>query len=187
MNPIEIIKSGKEDIDDILTLLGEAKGDNLSSEEKAREGFIQGNINRDMILHFQSDPGIFIAKSSDQTAGVAIVSRGEPCKQGPAAELYRTVLNNTPGLTGNELFLYGPVTVKKEYRGQGILTLLLKQVCLELQDDFKLGAAFVDQTNEKSLQIHRHYPMDESGYFYFNEKKYSVFTFAPSSVLRFYL
>ncbi|WP_128331079.1 hypothetical protein [Apibacter sp. HY039] len=183
---MKIEKAVQEDIKEILSILDEAKGSDLSEEERKKQGFVQGKINEDLLLKFIKGLGVYIAKSFGEIAGVVLVSKGGVIKNGPAGELYKSVVDIFPRVNKEQIFLYGPAAIKRSYRGRGILTLLLTHICLTLENDFVLGAAFVEKNNEKSLQIHRHYPMNESGSFIFDEKVYQIFTFNPSEVISFY-
>ncbi|MRT05036.1 GNAT family N-acetyltransferase [Ewingella americana] len=182
---MEIIKSGHADAQAILQILSESKGENLTPEQRASEGFTQGNMDESLLKTFQDGVGVFICKEQGEIAGVAMTSLGKQAKQGVAQATYNAVVSNGK-VPAEQIFLYGPVSVRWEFRGKGILTQLLVHICETLQHRFALGVAFVDKENQKSLAIHRHYPMTEFDTISLNRREYVIFTFEPSRVLAFY-
>lgn len=183
---ITISRSEASDRPAILALLAEARGDDLSDDERARQGFIQGQIDEPMLARFQAGSGVFIARDGETLAGVCMTSMQGAVDGGPPAETITAVAQAMPEVSPYLLFLYGPAAVDRRYQGQGLLTQLLVEVCTALQDQFELGAVFVERTNQKSLAIHRHYPMEESTDFTFKERSYVVFTFSPKQVVSHY-
>ncbi|MGP9436956.1 hypothetical protein ACT3RR_16135 [Ewingella sp. AOP8-B2-18] len=186
---MEIIKSGHADVQEILHILSESKGENLSSEQRANEGFTQGNMDESLLKTFQDGVGVFVCKEQVDgqpvIAGVAMTSLGKLAKHGVAQATYNAVVSNGK-VPADQIFLYGPVSVRREFRGKGILTQLLVHICETLQHRFALGVAFVDKENQKSLAIHRHYPMTEFDTISMNRREYVIFTFEPRRVLSFY-
>ena len=184
-----IEKSVAADIPEILGILNASKGENLTAKQREEEGFTQGLMDEAMLEKFQAGSGVFVSREAGERgqciAGVAMTSPGGLAKHGVALKAFQTVLESGK-TTAEKIFLHGPVSVKREFRGQGILTQLLLQICRELRAEFCLGAAFVDKENHKSLQIHRHYPMEEAGEFELNGRQYVIFTFEPRRVLAFY-
>jgi GNAT superfamily N-acetyltransferase len=186
---MNISKSDSSDAREILQMLGESKGENLTPQQRAEEGFTQGSMDEAMLKNFQAGSGVFVSKAqaSDNTVitGVAMTVPGRLAKHGTAQAAYNIVLESGQ-VTADQIFLYGPVTVRQAFRGKGILTQLLIHICQALKDQYSLGIAFVDKENHKSLLIHRHYPMKEPGSFELNGRSYAIFTFAPATVLAFY-
>jgi L-amino acid N-acyltransferase YncA len=186
---MKIDKSNAADIPEILSILNASKGDNLTAQQREQEGFTQGTMDAAMLNKFQTGSGVFVSREQragqDVICGVAMTAPGSLTKHGTAQAAYQTVLES--GFAkAEQIFLYGPVSVRKEFRGKGILTQLLLHICRTLQKDFTLGVAFVDKENHKSLLIHRHYPMDEAGEFELNGRGYVIFTFEPLRVQAFY-
>lgn len=186
---MHISKSDANDVQQILQMLSESKGENLTAQQRAEEGFTQGNMDETMLKRFQAGSGVFVSKEQVNTqtviTGMAVTTPGERVKAGPALAAYKAALSVTQ-VSADHIFLYGPVTVRRAFRGKGILTQLLIHICQMLKDQFSLGVAFVDKENHKSLSIHRHYPMTELGAFELKGRSYAIFTFEPESVLVFY-
>jgi ribosomal protein S18 acetylase RimI-like enzyme len=184
---ITVRRSRPDDHAAILALMDQARGDDLTPEERSRRGFVQGTLTPEILARFQDGPGIFVAEAEGEFAGFAITSLpGGLPPQHPAAAAVTAVTAVTaveqeagdrdPG----RLFLYGPVAVAPRFQGRGILTRLLTALSRALQDDFDLAVAFVETTNERSLAVHRHYAMTEAAHFTTNSRTYAAFTFPPS-------
>lgn len=186
---MHITKSDHHDIPHILSILNESKGDNLTAQQREDEGFTQGSMDAAMLETFQSGSGVFVSRDEREgqavMSGVAMTIRGSLAKHGAAQAAYNAVLESGQA-SADQIFLYGPVSVRKAFRGQGLLTKLLLHICQTLKDQFTLGVAFVDKENHKSLLIHRHYPMTEAGEFELNGRGYVIFSFDPQNVLAFY-
>jgi GNAT superfamily N-acetyltransferase len=180
------MQSGPADRPDILNLISEARGDDLTDEERAQQGFIQGHFDESLLERFQNDIGVFIARDDTNVAGFAMASRPGIVSGGPPAKTIDAVQKALPDVSEEELFLYGPAAVARQYQGQDILTKLLTHICSVLREQFSVGAAFVEEANQRSLAIHRHYPMSETTSFTFKDRPYAVFTFSPEEVLEHY-
>ncbi|QMV54117.1 hypothetical protein [Ewingella americana] len=59
---MEIIKSGHADTQAILQILSESKGENLTPEQRASEGFTQGSMDESLLKTFQDGVGVFVCK-----------------------------------------------------------------------------------------------------------------------------
>lgn len=186
LDNIKISKSERSDLASIVKLLEESRGDNLTEEERAKQGFIQGKMSEEMITQFQDDLGVFVAKDDDDIVGVAFASRVGLIKQGPPHLLVETLFEECVDLTAENMFLYGPVVVRADYKGKGILTRLLSSLCSELHHKFQKGAAFVEEANQLSLNIHRHYFEKEVTSFMYDNRKYYIFLLDPKTLLQKY-
>lgn len=186
---MKITQSGSAEVQEILQILSESKGDNLTAEQRAEQGFTQGSMDETMLKAFQAGTGVFVCKEEvegkEVIAGVAMTTLGKLAKHGVAQACYNAVVDSGEA-TPEQIFLYGPVSIRQAFRGKGILTQLLIHICQTLQDEFTLGVAFVDEENQKSLAVHRHYPMTEFGNITINDRQYTLFTFEPRTVLSFY-
>jgi len=180
---IKIIRTGKEDSVEILNLLEGAKGDNLTIEERARYGFVQGAIDEELLEKFQNGLGVFAVRINGEMAAVAFTSKIGITQKGPIVEASRNVLESCRGLSLVDIFQYGPIIVKPEFKGKGLLSHLLVFLCSEIGSDFKKGLAFVEEVNEISLQIHRHYFEKEFGVFLYKDRKYFIFLFNPETLV----
>ncbi|WP_157875906.1 GNAT family N-acetyltransferase [Streptacidiphilus griseoplanus] len=162
--------------------MDKARGTGLSDEERARRGFVQGNLTNELLDRFQDGPGIFVADAAGELAGFAITSEPDWLpRTHPAAAAVSAVVSAADGADLGRLFLYGPVAVDERFQGRGVLTRLLRALCRALRDDFDLAVAFVETANERSLAVHRHYGMAEAAHFEVGGRTYVAFTFSPAA------
>lgn len=179
---INVRRSRPEDHAAIQSLMDKARGLGLSDEERARRGFVQGNLTDELLNRFQDGSGIFVADAAGELAGFAITSEpGWLPPQHPAAVAVAAVTEAADGRDLGRLFLYGPVAVDERFQGRGVLTQLLTALSRALKDDFDLAVAFVETINERSLAVHRHYEMDEAAHFEVGGRAYVAFTFSPAA------
>lgn len=178
--------SGAADRGAILALLAEARGDDLNDAERARQGFVQGQMDASILARFQAGSGVFVAREGPTLAGVAMTSLPGMVEHGPPGRTAAVMARTYPDVPRDRMFLYGPLAIDRRYQGRGLLTQMLIHVCDALGERFDRGGAFVETANQKSLAIHHHYPMAESAQFTINERDYAVFTFAPKQVLAYY-
>ncbi|MFM1724357.1 MULTISPECIES: N-acetyltransferase family protein [Rhodococcus] len=171
---ITVRRSGPRDREAILALMKASRGDGLSAAERAERGFVQGNMDEDVLTRFEEGTGVFVAEEGGALAGFAMTSEPGAMSSGPPRLAVDAV-----GEGAGRLFLYGPAAVDPRYQGRGVLTMLLTALSRELRDRFALGVAFVEAANAKSLAVHRHYGMTEAATFVFDSRDYCVFTFAP--------
>ncbi|WP_432853727.1 N-acetyltransferase family protein [Amycolatopsis sp. CA-161197] len=173
---ILVRKSGPADRPAILALLDGARGLDLSPEERAAQGFVQGSFDAGKLVLFETTTGVFLAEDDGEPAGVALTSPAESAGGGPPG---RTVeVARAAGLTEG-VFLYGPVTVAPAHRGQGVVRLLLAAVAEHLAG-YRAGVLFVERANEKSLAVHTHLGMKHVGDFTHADREYAVFSFTPA-------
>lgn len=66
---INIRRSRPEDHAAILSLMDKARGAGLGDEERARRGFVQGNLTDELLHRFHNGPGIFVADAAGELAG----------------------------------------------------------------------------------------------------------------------
>ncbi|TWH20847.1 GNAT family N-acetyltransferase [Prauserella rugosa] len=166
-----------EDRPAILSLLRSSHEDAVAEQDRGEQGFVEGDWDESALAELSGGPGIFLAEDDDTVvAAVLTVDGGDPERfTGPA----RRALAMTKSLEGPVL-LYGPVVVDPGFRGRGIIRTLLSGMALMLGDRYPTAALFVDNTNERALQVHRGLGMRKHGRFTLDDRSYTVFTFAPS-------
>ncbi|MGB8404434.1 MAG: GNAT family N-acetyltransferase [Mycobacterium sp.] len=172
---ISVRRSGSADIGAIMALMGRSRGDALSPAQRAEQGFVQGSMNAEMLTRFQQGTGVFLAEEDIRLAGFAMTSRADTAPGGPpklAADAAKRALGEQ-----QRMFMYGPAAVAPEFQGRGVLTTLLTYLSRELRDRFDVGVAFVEDANQKSLAVHRHYGMTEVPGFRYQDRDYHVLVF----------
>lgn len=181
-----IIRSDENDKQEISDLLKGAVGDGLTAEQRAKNGFVQGAMDDELLTKFQQGLGVYIVKVNDKTIAAAFTSKIGITAKGPIVEAAQSILNKFKDLTSDDIFQYGPVVVSPDYKGKGVLTQMLLFLCATMGKDFKKGMAFVEEANQLSLDIHHHYFGEEETTFIYNERKYYVFLFDPQFLLQKY-
>ncbi|MFI6350172.1 GNAT family N-acetyltransferase [Streptomyces sp. NPDC050560] len=182
---ITVRRSRADDHAAILSLMDKARGVGLSDEERARRGFVQGEMTAALLDRFQAGPGIFVADADGELAGFAITSEPGGLPPGhPAAVAVTAVVEAADGRDLGRLLLYGPVAVDERFQGRGVLTKLLAALATALRDDYELAVAFVELANERSLAVHRHYGMAEAAHFETDDRAYAAFTFPLAAMAR---
>jgi GNAT superfamily N-acetyltransferase len=177
---IEVRRSGPADRAAILRLIDAARGTELSASERAERGFVQGAWDETALAQYESGPGVFVAVDQDGAlAGFAMTAEPETAHDGPpklAVDAARAALGE------QRLLMYGPVAVDPSFQGRGVLTSLLSAAIAHLRDTFDIGVLFVEDANQKSLAVHRHYGMTEVPGFTVGARDYHVFTFDLASL-----
>lgn len=163
----------------IRALMQASTGENLTPEQRAEQGFVQGAMDEETIARFQAGPGVFVAEEDGSLAGFAMTSEPGLFNAGPVKSTVDAVAAHSP--EGTRLFMYGPVAVDAGFQGRGVLSKLLTALSNDLAGRFDLGALFVEAANEKSLAVHRHYGMAEPARFTLGDREYVVFTFEPAT------
>lgn len=166
-----------EDRPAILSLLRSSHEDAVAEQDRGELGFVRGEWDESALEELSGGPGIFLAEDGDTVAAVALTADGSDPERftGPA----RRTLAMTKSLDGPVL-LYGPVVVAPAFRGRGVVRTLLSGMALMLGDRYPTAALYVDNTNERALQVHRGLGMRKHGRFTLGDHAYTVFTFAPA-------
>ncbi|MFC4603321.1 GNAT family N-acetyltransferase [Rhodococcus kronopolitis] len=176
---ITVRKSEPADRAAILALMQASTGEHLTPEQRAEQGFVQGVMDEETLTRFMNGPGVFLAEEDGELAGFAMTAEPSPAAGGPVQGTVDAVTAEVPA--GTKFFLYGPVAVDARFQGRGVLTKLLTALSRELAGRYALGALFVEESNAKSLAVHRHYGMTEAARFAVGERWYVVFTFEPAT------
>lgn len=176
MRTIEITKATAADIESIISILNDAKGENLSLEEREKEGFLQGNFTEEFVSRSILTTGFFLAKDGGSIAGLCGTFVEKDVRgDNPTEAAFQFVLKNDLSLKKEDIVTYGPIVVRKDYHGRGIFNLLINRIIEELKPKYQIALSFVDDNNHKSLAVHRHYHIREAGVFIFQNKKYHAF------------
>lgn len=165
----------------ILALMKRYSKQNLTPEERQKEGFTQGTLTT-----FQQNIGIYGAFDEDTLIGVLMAAKLGTHTQGPPGSMLEALKTTLPKEQLEKTFSYGPVAIDKNYRGQGLFSKMLSFMCQDLKTHYQYGVCFVEHSNEKSLAIHRHYPMEECVTFTFKGNLYSIFLFQLVKIVEYY-
>jgi GNAT superfamily N-acetyltransferase len=128
-------------------------------DETARQGgFLTGSFAAPALgAMLASVPGQ-VAYCQDELAGFVINSKLPAERYPPFIQainaLLPSLLYQQRPVTSYEWFYYGPVLVRQEYRGQGLLQQLFEATKQTLAGRYNLGVAFIAAENEASRWVH---------------------------------
>ncbi len=151
-------KANSQDIPLILKLQKLNLLKNLMPSEQ-QDGFLSIEYSADQLEHLNQELGIFVAQENDHFAGYLIAQTMDFALRSP---LIATMVMKFPDVQYNgrplsryKTFIYGPVCIDKELKGQGVLEGLYSLMLKTLQGQYDVGVAFVSERNSRSLYAHR--------------------------------
>ncbi|MCC9307182.1 GNAT family N-acetyltransferase [Kitasatospora sp. RB6PN24] len=165
----------------VLALIDSARGVGLSAVERAEQGFVQGGFDEHKLASIEATTGIYLAEEDGRLAGAALTSAPSMLDEGPPRLTVDAALRAGLAPSAERLYLYGPVVVDRAFRGRGVVRSLLRAVDANLSEHFDHGVLFVEQSNEKSLAVHRHLGMREVAEFTLADRRYTVFSYASGT------
>ena len=132
--------------------------ENLTKEQQKSQGFIVSKMDEPQLDKINQDLGILVATDKNTIMGFVCLHR---INHEPLPPIVHAMLDKLPEarfrgkpLEPSKVFLYGPVCLGIEYRGQGILRKLLVTVKQRMAAEFSIGLAFIDDANPHSLDAH---------------------------------
>jgi predicted GNAT superfamily acetyltransferase len=130
---------------------------NLSSHERA-QGFLSAQFTPEQTSQLAKDLGTIVAVIDDQIVGFVCAFRNEFETGSPVIakmlESYDCFTLEARPLRAFKSYIYGPVCIAREYRGQGLLRGLYEAQKKGLAGQFEIGVAFVSRSNPHSLDAH---------------------------------
>jgi predicted GNAT superfamily acetyltransferase len=130
---------------------------NLSAHER-QKGFLSAQFTPEQIAQIAQDLGTIVAVVDDQIVGFVCAFRNEFETGSPVIarmlESYDRFIFEARPLSTFKSYVYGPVCVAREYRGQGLLRGLYEAQTKDLAGQFEIGVAFVSRSNPHSLDAH---------------------------------
>jgi ribosomal protein S18 acetylase RimI-like enzyme len=165
---------------EVLALIDGARGEGLSAAERAEQGFVQGRFDEHKLAAMEATTGIYVVEEDGRIAGAALTAAASSLlDEGPPRLTMEAAVR--AGLPADRSYLYGPVVVAPSFRGRGVVRSLLRAVDAHLSDRFDHGVLFVEQSNHKSLAVHRRLGMREVAEFAVADRNYTVFSFASGT------
>jgi hypothetical protein len=154
---MDIRQARAEDYAKIVNLQQENTPDRLSEAEK-RQGFVVSSMDERQLDAVNQALGILVAVDGEQLAGFVCMVPSETTPRHPVVEAMlasfgQQQFDGKP-LQQQRVFVYGPVCIGKQWRGQGILQNLFAAVKAHARVSYDLGAAFIDDRNPHSLAAH---------------------------------
>lgn len=159
----------------VLAVLAASRGEGLSAQERAQQGFVQGSFTEEMLARVEAGSGVVVGvDDSGAVVAVAMTMTQTPAG-GPPASLGLYMRRHH----GDKRWaMYGPVAIAPSHRGRGLMRPLLAEVSRRL-DGYELAAGFIDADNAKSMAVHTAVGMTVDGYFTVNARRFAVVTFRP--------
>lgn len=174
------------DYPQILQLQHANTPEQLTAEQK-RQGFIVSKMNESQLDAINHGLGILVADDAGRIAGFVCLHSVADSLPRPAvvdsmlAQLPQALLAGRR-LSDLRVFLYGPVCLANDYRGQGLLRQLFVAVRQRTAADFDAGVAFVNDSNPHSLAAHVHgLGMQDALCFCHDGETFHLLAFASSS------
>jgi hypothetical protein len=154
--PIQYRKESPADFEGILLLQHQNLLTNLKGEDLS-QGYLSIEFTREQLHKINSELGIFVAVQGKAVIGYLMA---ETAEFAVGSLLISNMLKRLKGVLfdGDALsccfFVYGPVCIDRQSRGQGILEGLFGIMKESLKAHYDVGIAFVSQGNPRSLQAH---------------------------------
>lgn len=157
MNSVTIRKAEPRDYSAIIQLQNANTPERLSEEEK-KQGFVVSAMTEKTIHFINENLGVLVAVENNQLSGFVCLASTHSLPDHPVVKaMYHTFPYqkfNGKLLTDFNIFIYGPVLIDPKYRGRGILKSLFNAVKKYTEHDYDLGAAFINDKNPHSLEVH---------------------------------
>ncbi|BCM93178.1 hypothetical protein IAD21_05066 [Abditibacteriota bacterium] len=146
-----------EDTDDVLALQDQNHVSVLPIETLA-SGFVTTQLSPDTIAQMRANEGVWTVRASNgDLVGYACANDWPFYGDGPFQNSAKSLLPcdvNGRSVKVDNSFQYGPVCVAQEFRGQGVLELLVATIKAHYVPRFEFGITFIDTRNERSLAAH---------------------------------
>jgi hypothetical protein len=150
-------KAIPSDFEGILRLQRNNLITSLQAEDLS-QGFLSIEITREQLDKINSELGVFVALDDKAVIGYLMAETVEFAVGSPLiAHMFqrlKDVVFDGLALSSSCLFVYGPVCIDRQYRGQGILEGLFAIMKETLKADYDIGIAFVSQLNTRSYRAH---------------------------------
>jgi hypothetical protein len=180
MSSIQYRKATPADFEGILML----QHQNLKTtlQEDLSQGFLSIEFTREQLHRINSELGIFVAVQGNVVIGYLMAESiefaiGSPLIAHLLKRLMDFVFEDVP-LASRCLFVYGPVCIDKQHRGQGVLEGLFSVMLLTLRGQYDVGVVFVSELNPRSLSAHQDkLKMQAVDSFEFNGLEYKTLVF----------
>ena len=181
MSKFTIREATVADASALAALANQSTYQNLD-EEARKGGFLTGSFAAPALgAMLASVPGQ-VAYYQEELAGFVINSK-LPAERYPPFiqainELLPSLLYQQRPVTDYRWFYYGPVLVRQEYRGQGLLQQLFEATKQTLAGRFDLGVAFIAAENAASRWVHtQKLGLEAVGEISFQGQSYDILVF----------
>jgi hypothetical protein len=179
MNDTLILRRAlSDDFEGIFQLQQENFSGNLSETDKP-DGFLTVSFTLEQIKEL-ADNGVTVVA----TTGVGVVGflSTQTCAYNQSIPIAKKLIDTLQARSGGPPFdlstslVCGPVCIKREFRGQGILERMYQRLAQEARETFPTGITFVSRENPRSLYAHEvKLGMTTAGAFEHAGKEFAIF------------
>lgn len=142
----------------------------MAANQPERGGLLSVSLPRDTLLSMLQAQPCVVARQADKVVGFLLTGTRTMSKRVPVVQAMFAAYTGTP-----DAYVYGPVCVAEELRGQGTARAMFTHLCQLLPQ--REGILFVRNDNAASLQAHRRMGMRVVGAFEFNNTQHTVFAY----------
>ncbi|WP_109699270.1 GNAT family N-acetyltransferase [Chitinophaga deserti] len=156
--PIATVVTTVEELRQIAALSESNHSQQLSPEEKSKEGFVTWSYNLDILLQLHAIAPAVIVKDGDTVAGYALVLT----KAGAGAYLplqsmldnFNHVVYKGRPLNSHNYYVMGQVCVHPAYRGKGVFAQLYEHHKTLYAGEYDFLLTEISTFNQRSLRAH---------------------------------
>ena len=146
-----------EDINSILELQEKNLVSNLKDDEK-NDGFVTTPFTINQLKELITLEGIFLCKIENETLAYVMCASWNYWIAWPMFEYMHSFLHTLEykGIKLNKTnsYQYGPICVKKEYRGKDIFSNLYEFARVEMNKRYPILITFINKINKRSYEAH---------------------------------
>lgn len=175
-----------EDLPEILRVQKDNFVSNLSSDER-QDGFLSVEFTPQQFEEMNREIPIIVADLGSHLCGylcgISLSAAAQVPLLAHIISLFQETRFRNRFLDQYRSFIYGPVCVEKQARGQGVLEGLYAALLQQLTGNFEVGVLFISNDNPRSLHAHIHkLGMEKVRDFEFNGKDFGLLAFAVPSL-----
>ncbi len=167
-----------EDISGVLALQELYLVSNLTEKEK-EGGFVTTPFTTKQLQEIIEQEGLFLAKDNNRIIAYIFAASWDYFSQWPIFRYMTPILPDIPfkdfNITTTNSFQYGPICIRADYRGQGLIKPFFEFMRIHMIKKFPLAITFINKTNKPSKKAHTE-KLNWSiiGNFQFNNNEYYI-------------
>lgn len=148
----------KNDIDGVLRLQEKYLYRNLNEAER-QNGFVTTPFTTEQIEEIVDQTGLFVA--ADEYGTIVAYAFAGSWKYFEQWEIFNYMVSRFPNLefNGNKIttensFQYGPICIREDFRGTGLLHQIFEEMRKELLKKYPISVTFINKINAVSTKAH---------------------------------
>lgn len=169
------------DVDAVAAIYTANARDNLSPEQRRRNGFVQGRMTPEALLERVRENDAYVAEIGGEIAGVALthpLSRFESADPGAPMTPPAHAVAAARRIGLEAPLLYGPAVVKDTFRGRGVARALTEKVFEAARGSgYRSMLAFMEEENVPSITAHERLGWQRIGDFTFQGRPYRAVSY----------